>query len=177
MTWPTATVLLGAAVLLVVFELETGFFTFYPTIERRVALLAELDSLRKSGVETDPRLAPIYLQLVADMVARPIAGALPWPALALSGTALAKALAGSLFGLVLLATILFEHSTEPNWRPTAVGFALIAISGAFLAQLFPDIGDGWVSPVLIALAEVASMVLIGRTAQETPAPSSAPSGS
>jgi hypothetical protein len=176
MSWPTAAFLLGIAVLLAIFEFQTGFFTFYPTIEKRVALLAELDSLRKSGVESDPRLAPLYLQLVADITARPIAGAFPWPGIAFSGPALAKALAGSLFGLVLLATILYDHSNERHWKPTATGFTLIAISGALLAQLFPDVGDAWVSPVLIALAEVVSMVIIGLTAREAPAQGSAPGG-
>ncbi len=163
MSWPTAAFLLGVAVLFGIFEFQTGFFTFYPTIEKRVALLAELDSLRRSGVESDPRLAPIYLQLVADVTARPIAGAFSWPGVPLSGAALAKALAGSLFGLVLLATLFYDHSDEPHWKPTAAGFAVIAISGALLAQLFPDLGDPWVSPVLIAFAEVVSMVIIGLT--------------
>jgi len=147
-------------------------------LEKKVALLRQLQQMAAAGIEKNAELYPIYLELVSELNTHTpaaqgpsIAGPLP---IRKDPYAAGKAISGAVLWLVLLLFVL-GYQLKLDRRFSAVSAALVifflAAAGLFawIGAQIPTLGHPWVNYLLLPLLQSVAVVWAARKPAEGPA--------
>lgn len=155
--------ILGFGVLVVfsllLFEQMTGTI-YYNSLERKVALLAELNTLEKEGdISSKPELKRAYDVTVQELDLRPIQPfRFPTTVFVYSVT-FWKVISGAALGLLFAIVSIFGGKENMN---TTIGATIVAILGGFMGGLLPVIYEPWVNYLGFPIVEIVFIFLLGR---------------
>ncbi len=151
------------------YERLTGNF-YLSKLERKTALLKELQSIASSGIENQLQLQPIYASTLKELesvdVSEPLLSALPSLNLRTS-TAVWKAVSGAILWILVL---IFGISSEVQKTGRITGavlalgivLALIALLFAWIGTLLPTLLNPWVNYIGFPAVQTVALVLLTR---------------
>jgi hypothetical protein len=141
---------------------------FYDQMQKRTALLRELEAMREAGIATDPDVGPIYRRLVTDLAAHDTRAAYLGFPLATLAEPMLKFLSGAAIGIVgVIAALVEKAQGGADWKSTLGGAALIIVICGPLGALVPTIGSPWVNAALYIGLQIAVIILNSRTMPST----------
>jgi hypothetical protein len=173
LTWPrivlvallTLPSLLTLVLSILFVESRTGQFFYYPSIERRISLLRQLQELSGAGIASNPDLGAPYRQLLSDVAARPADLGLGF---ALSADDLLKFVLGSSIGIVLVLVGFNTRSKgERGWRGYVLGGFSYAIVTGTASLFLPTFVNGWLTGLAFTAAQTAFWLFIAAVGSRT----------
>jgi hypothetical protein len=161
---------LGASVLVLVwYEHLTGYF-YFTRLERKIALLKELQDIASQGIEIHRELYPIYESVVNELAEYEARRAVvPWlPTVNLGNPVIwGKAISGaSIWILFLIIGISSDVQKSGKLTGTTIGVGIvvlmIAALFAWLGTLIPTLLNPWVNYIGFPAIQAAVLYLLGR---------------
>jgi hypothetical protein len=148
------------------FEQLTGNF-YLSKLERKVALLKNLQSIADAGIDNHPELRVAYEKAVAELSAFEVRTPASYiPSLQVGNTtALGKAISGAVIWIIVL---IFGVSSDiqKNGKMTGttigVGIVLLLIAAVFawVGTLIPTIYNPWVNYIAFPIAQLIVLFLL-----------------
>jgi hypothetical protein len=140
---------------------------FYDRLERRVALLGELQQIADQGIATHPELYPIYQAVVRELSERRLDTVLSPPLSGADPVTVWKAVSGGVVWLLILAIGLGEEigrTKSITGETAAVGvmLVLVALLYAVVGAAIPTLYNPWVNYIGFPLLQLAVLYLLSR---------------
>ena len=154
---------------LVWYEHLTGHF-YFARLERKIALLKELQDIASQGIETRHELYPIYESVVNELAEYEVrVAAIPWlPSVNLGDPVIwGKAISGASVWILFLV-IGVSSDVQKNGKLTGttigVGIVVLMIAALFawLGTLIPTILNPWVNYIGFPVVQAVVLYLLGR---------------
>lgn len=144
------------------FEYLTGY-NYYRSLEKKVALLKELQALNKDGIATNPELKQIYDVTLQEMRNRPVQP-LAFPDVIFANSVnFWKGLTGALIPLIFLVVTLFKPNKTSTDANTISGAIMAAILFGGIAIFLPTFYNPLVNYIGYPIALMLLLYLFGRT--------------
>jgi hypothetical protein len=171
--WLVLSLILGSLVLaLVVFDYHTGY-SYYNSLDRKVALVKELNALTEDGVDARPELQRLYGELVEEVSRRRVYP-LMLPTLATSVPFWKGMSAASLWLLLIIPALLGTFGQSNRVAGVVLMLFLAALAG-LLGSLVPTIYRPVVNYLLYPTAQFGFLLWSGRRMRSRQAGEAAPS--
>lgn len=151
-------------------EYFTGY-VYYRSLERKVALLKDLQSLMKEGIDGNADLYPVYQLTVKELASRDVRP-LATPAIAIVNTVeFWKGFTGALPWILFAVMALFGTFGETNKIVGIIGVSVIAVMVGGVSALVPTIYNPWVNYLVVPSVQIVAISFFGsRMRRSKPAP-------
>lgn len=151
---------------IILFEWATGYF-YYRSLEKKVALLKELQTMANSGIITNTILYPVYESTAKELAVRQIRPAFSISLSFANPVILGKAISGALFFGSLAIAALFNAFGEKNKVVGAIFCIFLAVLAGYLSTLVPTIWNPWVNYIGSPVIQLLAILLIGGRMKKT----------
>jgi hypothetical protein len=148
--------------------------TIYLTkLEKKVALLKELQSIAGAGIQNNSELYPIYLELVGELSTfNPTNPSDKPPSIAADAprndpVRTGKAVSGALLWIILLFFVVgYQLRIDRKFTPVSIALVIffIVVSGIFawIGALIPTLYNPWVNYLLFPLFQMGALLWVVR---------------
>jgi len=153
-----------ASAILFTWESLTGYF-FFTSVERKITLLKELNSLAKDGISQDSELSPIYNEIVAELTTYKIHSI---PQLSdLKFERVWKFVSGAFLGLAVAIAGLGDRSKPgKKWKSTVSGGVFVGIVLGVIGIFLPTFYSPWVNYLGYPILQVIVIFGAGKLVQK-----------
>jgi hypothetical protein len=146
------------------FELVTGY-NYYNSLDKKVHILQELQTIANKGVDKHPELYSIYIETVKEVSNRsisPILSPVISFILPIDSTTIFKALAfSSLWILFLIGAFFGLFKSEKVSKTTSILFMFfLTLFFGFLGALIPTVLNIWINYLVFPLAQVIILLAL-----------------
>jgi hypothetical protein len=151
---------------LLAYDYRTGY-SYYASLEKKVNLLKELQSLEKEGISSNPRLKQVYEETIEEVTRRkisPVAMSLfPFS----DSETFWKGVSGASLGTVILVLALLGGVPNEQRQSVILGAGSIAVLFGLIGAVVPTIWSPWVNYIGMPLIEILVLIAIPKRPRKT----------
>jgi hypothetical protein len=144
--------------------------TYFMRVQGKLSVLSTLNTLSKDGIESNPKLEPIYNQLVNDISEYDInrnSLAKLFPNLSTITIQIPveiwKFISSGIWGFLVAISGLFVRKTNPGgWRSMFIGGLAMGIVLGIIGILIPNIFYAWINIILCPSVQLILILLLPR---------------